>query len=231
MIKSLDGSCDEIVIVDTGSDEATLQYEKRVADKFYRRPWQNDFAKMRNFAVARSSGEWIFSLDSDETASSGLVQALPDLIKASDIEGYKLPRVHYAGEPKPMKDYWRQLRLYRRHAHFFGAVHESIKNLKNIEVIDDFDLRINHFNSRKLQREKSLKYSQYLKDRIAQARKEHNARMVDYYQYKLWVQDNVYLLETDTGVGEETLAERYREYEVKKDQIEKSIKEEKWKID
>jgi glycosyltransferase involved in cell wall biosynthesis len=230
MIESLGSVCDEIVIVDTGSSDKVVRYEKTVADKFFIQDWQNDFAKIRNFAIDKSSSEWIFSLDSDEEASRELVKKLPRLVEKENVDGYKLPRVHYAGEKNPMKDYWRQLRLYRREARFSGTVHESIKNLNNIVSINDFCYCINHYNDRLHQREKSLKYSRYLKEKISEAQKNNDRPMVEYYCYKLWVQDNVYLLETDPKVSQDKLQQCYVAYEKLKQRIERKMKQEHWVV-
>jgi len=227
MIESLRGGFDEIIIVDTGSSKDAQEYLKSVATKFFSKSWDNDFAKFRNFSIEQSSSDWIFTLDSDEAASKQLVKMIPSLI-LKDVDGYKLPRVHYAGENRPMRDYWRQLRLYRREARYVGAVHESIKNLRKVVSIDDFDLAILHYNERAFQRDKSLKYSKYLEDEIKKAELSGNNDMVEYYKYKLWVQDNVYLLETDSNVDQKKLDKRYEEYEKKKQLIDAKIKKEGW---
>lgn len=221
----------EIVIIDTGSDSDVIQYlKKKIGSGLYQEKWINDFAKYRNFAISKTKSRWIFTLDSDESISSGLVEAIPRLIRNTRVEGYKLPRIHYAAEKKPLEDYWRHLRLYRRKAKYIGAVHESIKNLKDIKIINNFEYAILHYNQRTNQRKKSIKYSQWLKSKIFEAQTRKDKDSLRYYQYKLWVQDNVYLLETDPKISEKLLESRYQEYEKRKKEIEDKIKRESWRI-
>ncbi|EKD56921.1 MAG: cell wall biosynthesis glycosyltransferase [uncultured bacterium] len=225
LLENIKDLVDEIVIVDTGSEKEVVDYEKKNSDKLFEVPWDNDFACMRNYVIKHSKGEWILTLDSDETITKELKLKIRQIITKNDnnIEGYKLRRVHYADEPNPLNDYWMHLRLYRCHANYFGAVHESIKNLKFLKEIRCRQCSILHHNNRSYQREKSLKYSNYLKEKIKETKANNDKKMIEYYRYKLWVQDNIYLLETDKNVDTKLLNSKYREYEKRKKIIEKII--------
>jgi glycosyltransferase involved in cell wall biosynthesis len=222
----------EIVIVDTGSPASVISFEKEKADKVFQKPWRNDFAVLRNFAIGRASSEWILALDSDESLTESLKREIPKLIKdAGETEGFRFHRIHYVDEPRPLPDYWAHLRLYRRHARYFGAVHESIKNLHHVREADCPDCFILHHNSRRKQRSKALRYSRYLRQKIRQAETKGDRHMIDYYRYKLWVQDSIYLPETDPNFNKSLLKKRYREYEEKKKAMEGRIKRERWPVD
>lgn len=56
----------EIVVVDTGSTDATKQIAERFADKVYDFSWIDDFSAARNFAASKASNNWILVLDCDE---------------------------------------------------------------------------------------------------------------------------------------------------------------------
>src|SRR4051812_21252890 len=58
---------DEIVIADTGSTDATLDIARRRADRVVAFPWCDDFSAARNFVIDHAHGDWILSLDADET--------------------------------------------------------------------------------------------------------------------------------------------------------------------
>jgi glycosyltransferase involved in cell wall biosynthesis len=230
MLNSLEGIFREIIIVDTGSPQKSIDFLKKKATKFFQKQWNDDFATLRNFVISQADSEWIFTLDSDEAASKNLIKAIPSLILNNEVEGYRIPRIHYYGEKNPLTDYWKHLRLYRSKALYFGAVHESIKNLDKIGVVEDLTKCIYHYNSRSYQKEKSIKYSQYLRDKISTTVASGDKSMQEYYKYKLWVQDNVYLLETDPDIDKTLLKKRYKEYEKRKKSIDTKIKNEKWDL-
>ncbi|WP_434798850.1 glycosyltransferase [Terrisporobacter vanillatitrophus] len=56
----------EIIIVDTGSDDNTVEIAKEYTDHVYFEKWNDDFANMRNKSISYCSGEWILILDADE---------------------------------------------------------------------------------------------------------------------------------------------------------------------
>jgi GT2 family glycosyltransferase/Tfp pilus assembly protein PilF len=56
----------EIIIVDTGSEDNSVEIAKKYTDKVYYHPWDNDFSAMRNITIGYATGEWIFVLDGDE---------------------------------------------------------------------------------------------------------------------------------------------------------------------
>ncbi len=232
MVESVRPIVDEIIIIDSGSESEVVKYEREVADKVISLEFKNDFSILRNRSIEESSGDWILTLDSDETISPALAQKIPELIAVApeEVEGYYLKRIHYIDEPRPLPDYWKQLRLYRRKARYFGSVHESIKNLSLTLPVDDEDCYILHHNNRSQQHVKAMEYTQYLKDKLTKVRAQGDEPMVEYYSYKLWVQEEIYNLETDPNVNFELLSSRYKEYEIKKKQIEEKRKIEKWVI-
>ncbi|MGH4141097.1 glycosyltransferase [Clostridium sp.] len=62
-MKSVDS---ELIIVDTGSEDSTVDIAKKYTDKVYFHKWNNNFSDMRNITINYASGEWIFIIDADE---------------------------------------------------------------------------------------------------------------------------------------------------------------------
>ena len=60
----------EIVLVDTGSTDKTLEIAAKYTDKIYHFDWINDFSAAKNFAVLKASNDWILSLDCAEGSSA-----------------------------------------------------------------------------------------------------------------------------------------------------------------
>lgn len=56
----------ELIIVDTGSKDSTVEIAKKYTDKIYYHEWNADFSKMRNISISYATGEWIFIIDADE---------------------------------------------------------------------------------------------------------------------------------------------------------------------
>ena len=68
-LDSLHGLMDEIIIVDTGSTDATKQIAARFTDKIYDFDWIDDFSAARNFAFSKATKEYIYTADADEVIS------------------------------------------------------------------------------------------------------------------------------------------------------------------
>lgn len=65
-LESLKKFVDEIIIVDTGSIDRTIEIAKNFTEKIYSINWENDFSKARNFSISKASYDWIFVVDADE---------------------------------------------------------------------------------------------------------------------------------------------------------------------
>lgn len=65
-LKSVAPHVDEMIVVDTGSTDNTKGIAKACGAKVYDYVWENDFAKARNYALSKASGDWHLVLDADE---------------------------------------------------------------------------------------------------------------------------------------------------------------------
>lgn len=122
---------DEIVVVDSESQDKTVQIAREMTDHVFVRPWPG-FAAQKNFAIAQASGEWILSLDADETVSPALRADIERVLRGQGrAAGYAVPRrnvfwgawVRHGG----LYPDW-QMRLFQRGRGTFSAraVHESL---------------------------------------------------------------------------------------------------------
>ncbi|CAG1020908.1 partial heptose III glucuronosyltransferase, partial [Methylococcales bacterium] len=89
-LDSVFGAVDEIVIVDTGSNDDTIAIAEEYGAKVFHFPWQNDFSMARNFALEKSTGDWILYLDADERLTPGSIQELRKITSADERCGYEV---------------------------------------------------------------------------------------------------------------------------------------------
>ena len=65
-LESIKDAVDEIIIVDTGSSDATKEIAKKYTDLVYDFKWINNFSAARNFSFSKASKDYIIWLDADD---------------------------------------------------------------------------------------------------------------------------------------------------------------------
>ena len=65
-LESIKDLVDEIIVVDTGSKDRTLEIAREYGAKTFFQPWQYDFSLHRNESISKCSGDWILIIDADE---------------------------------------------------------------------------------------------------------------------------------------------------------------------
>ncbi|MFC1618615.1 glycosyltransferase family 2 protein, partial [Candidatus Neomarinimicrobiota bacterium] len=65
-LNSLTGVADQIVVIDTGSEDDTAKIARSFGAQVYDFPWGDDFAAARNESIRHASGDWILWIDADE---------------------------------------------------------------------------------------------------------------------------------------------------------------------
>src|SRR5580658_9516556 len=71
---------DEIVVIDSGSSDRTVEIAEKLGARVIESPWPG-YAKQKNFAAERASHDWILSIDADESLSEALEAELWQLKK------------------------------------------------------------------------------------------------------------------------------------------------------
>lgn len=75
-------SC-ELVMADTGSIDSSRQIAEKYADVLFDFPWVDDFAAARNAVMDRASGDWFFTVDSDEYLDEDITELTDFLVSKS----------------------------------------------------------------------------------------------------------------------------------------------------
>ena len=123
---------DELVVVDSGSTDKTLELAHAAGARVLHQSWLG-FAAQKNFAIEQCTSEWVLSLDADEAVSDELARSIQAVLTSSPAEaGFLLKRrnfflgramLHGGYYPDP------KLRLFRRGIALFSerAVHETMQ--------------------------------------------------------------------------------------------------------
>jgi glycosyltransferase involved in cell wall biosynthesis len=124
--------CDEILMLDSGSSDHTLDVAKNLGARVIEETWHG-YAKQKNLAAERASHDWILSIDADEALSESLEGEIWNLKKnGPKHDAYTMPRLaQYLGRWIFHGGWYpdRKVRLYHRgRAQWVGEfVHESVK--------------------------------------------------------------------------------------------------------
>lgn len=89
-IKSYQGVVSEIIVVDTGSTDGTVQLAESLGAKVFHFEWENDFAKAKNYALSKATGDWIIFLDADEYFDLEKSIKIPEIIRKYGKKSTKL---------------------------------------------------------------------------------------------------------------------------------------------
>lgn len=136
-LRSIYKYVDEIVLLDSGSDDDTLKVARRYTDKIFFKAFEGDFGKQKNYGIRQCKGEWIFILDSDELVGQNFYRCLKYLHEP--YRSIALPRCHIVDIKKikqlitPTHYYDWQTRFIRNDGNtFYGdkRVHEVLQGNK-----------------------------------------------------------------------------------------------------
>ena len=116
---------DELIVIDTGSTDRTVEIAREHGAQVGHFEWCNDFAAARNASIAPATGDWILFLDADEELSPAEKQTLPTLLASNNTALIRLPLIntHQGPISKSILP-----RLYRNipTIQFQGCVHEGV---------------------------------------------------------------------------------------------------------
>ncbi len=123
---------DEIIVVDSGSTDATVDLARPLATQVIVRGWPG-YSEQKNFAAGAASNDWVLSLDADERVTPELAAEIRALLsRGPQARGYRVRRVtRYLGRWIRSTDWFpdHQLRLYDRRAGRWNGlrIHESFR--------------------------------------------------------------------------------------------------------
>lgn len=130
-IASLKEICKEIIVVDTGSTDRTMQVAEAAGAKVLRFAWVDDFSAAKNFALKHATGDIILFIDADEYFEPALTQAHVELLQRFLDQGEYVFNVRMInltknGPAEPMY----LIRMFSNHRgiHYENAIHEQVND-------------------------------------------------------------------------------------------------------
>ncbi|NET54847.1 MAG: tetratricopeptide repeat protein [Symploca sp. SIO2E6] len=116
---------DEMVILDTGSTDTTVEIAKEYGARVYHCEWCNDFSAARNDALQYVQGKWVLVLDADEVLTESIVPEIKKLIHHDQYLLINLIRQEVGATQSP---YSQVSRLFRNHpeVHFSRPYHAMV---------------------------------------------------------------------------------------------------------
>lgn len=148
-LDSMVNIADEIIIVDTGSTDKTVEIAKSYGAKVFSYKWNDDFSEARNISLEKATKDWIIVLDGDEVLPKEDGKKLKNIINATSMEALYL-RLENIVDNKSLGDavvlrVFRNNKLYR----FRNKMHEqvifSIEENGGKDKIQATNLKILHY--------------------------------------------------------------------------------------
>lgn len=120
---------EEIIIIDNGSTDNTLEVAKKYTDKIFQAE-KEDFASIRNLGVEKSKGDWILFVDADERVLESLKNEIAEIIGTNNFSAYAISRKNIIfGKEEKYGPFWPDwvIRLLKREdfEEWTGLVHEQ----------------------------------------------------------------------------------------------------------
>lgn len=175
---------DEIIIVDTGSEDRTKEIAAKYTDKIYDFVWINDFSAARNFAFSKATCDYIYSADADEVIDEENREKFRQL-KEVLMPEVEIVQMYYANQLScgTVYNFDKELRpkLFKRLRTFrwIEPVHETVSLLP---IVFDSDIEITHLPEN-LHTGRDLAIFKRMVDRGEVL----SARLFDFYARELFV--------------------------------------------
>ncbi|MSW49289.1 MAG: glycosyltransferase, partial [Actinobacteria bacterium] len=141
---------DELVVVDTGSTDRTVEIAREHGARILHHEWTHDFAAARNVSLEAATGDWILCLDADEVLSEGEGPRLRALAGRTWREALYLVETNHTEELEiGASTRHLALRLFRNRPgrRFSGRLHEQVEELAALPAQrrEVTDVRIEHY--------------------------------------------------------------------------------------
>ena len=159
-LESVHDIVDEMVIVDTGSSDKTVEIAESFGAQIYHHPWQNSFSEARNYGLPFAKGEWLLQLDADEELMREDIPLLKQYLNSSEYNGLNVIFLNKGPDNSLYKH--RNARVFRNgFVHYEGIVH-NLPIVKGPVAVTPVRILHHGYNLSSEQMEKKFKRSEKL---------------------------------------------------------------------
>lgn len=141
-LESVKNIVDEIVIVDTGSTDATIEIAKKYGANLFETLWDDHFSNARNFALAKSKCDWNLVLDADEYIMNDCKYEIREFINTSPSIGRirRFDKFVLNNEIRHSQAFIS--RVFPKNTKYIGRIHEQVnstlpRQIVNVDVYHD----------------------------------------------------------------------------------------------
>ena len=144
-LESIKDHVDEIIVVDTGSKDRTVELVSKYTDKIYYHEWENDFAKARNHSLDYATQDLILWLDSDDFVPVETRAAIDVIRKVNDVKAAYAIRITNVNcveiANRAINNYYNPLKIFprREDIRFERPVHEQVDRM--VLAIPEIEIR------------------------------------------------------------------------------------------
>ncbi len=127
-LQSIQGGVDEIIVVDTGSTDKTVEIAESFGATIGHFEWCNDFSAARNYSLGLATGDWALWIDADEAVTPESWNPIYEAVVRPHFGGYFTRIVNFTDENETTEYTHAPIRLFRidPRIRFTGSIHEQI---------------------------------------------------------------------------------------------------------
>ena len=128
---------DEIIIVDTGSNDKTVSIALTYGAKVFNQTWEGNFSRHRNFTIEKATSDWVFIIDADERMCQEDIPRLKELVNSDQHSLISINVFNVYGKDEKMTTFLPSVRLFRRdlNLRYEGIVHNRLVLPDNASIV------------------------------------------------------------------------------------------------
>ncbi|MEZ0323915.1 MAG: glycosyltransferase [Hydrogenothermaceae bacterium] len=180
LLKSIKGKFKEIILVDTGSTDKTVDIAKEYGCKVFHRQW-NGFADARNYAVENASGEWVWHFDADTELEESEYQRFKTFFNLFNKDIYEGIQTVYKniGIDGKIKGISTTVHIHKKkdNIKWIGKVHERVVNMDTYTIlVPNFQVKVLHYgySLADVQKDKAKRNLKLIFDEIKSAKDKNS---------------------------------------------------------